>query len=180
MENVLVSLPHPCYSNSTSDSWISFYLHGCHTHSHPPPHTHQQPLTAHVAHFSPTLLQLLQNETTLTSPLQSVNLTAIIVWARFYIPNCCQWNIMQHADDRLPFCCYSIRQQVKIVESITIYPSCRCKCWLGNLRWCEVGRCRALYNVECMRCLADSGRTVNGEYISSITLCAKSVGRRRG
>ena len=90
---------------------ISLYLHGCLTHR-APPHS----ITPHASRFSPYFLKkkknssklrqkLLQSETTLMSSLQSANLTATIVWAKFSYCYLTTAHGMLHVDDRLPFSC---------------------------------------------------------------------------
>ena len=84
-ESAIMSLPCPYYILSQwwpNQPWILLYLHGCLTHRGPP-----HSLTA--AHPTCTLILSLflrwklQIETTLTSSLQSADLTATIVLAKF-------------------------------------------------------------------------------------------------
>ena len=62
--------------------------------------------------------QLFQSETTLTSSLQSADLTATIVWARWSYRYLTAAHGMMHIDDRLPFV---VNLQLLVVHSTVLH-----------------------------------------------------------
>ena len=102
-EIAITSLPRPCSrndgsaSNLTLPSWLS--------HTQGPPTLNN----SRSINSSKLRWKLLHSETTLTSSLQSTDLTATIVWARFSYRNLTG---LPHVDDRLPFCCKFATQRV--------------------------------------------------------------------
>ena len=100
----ITSLSRPYYTLASTFMTVS---------STAPPHTHTNSRSPHMYLYSLLISKnksklrwkLLQSEITLTSSLQSADLTATIVWVRFYYCYPTATNGMLQVDNCLPFCC---------------------------------------------------------------------------